>query len=151
VPISHTPVAAPRPRAARTRPRARQHHDALWGSHRFSLLRIESASLKARRFRGQGCRLLARDEPALMPGVRGTAALCVRKHSSSAPCVPGAEWLRCAAGWTAPFDSSLPNFLSLFPYTNPQKGPFTKSLNSTEVVKLVLLFMRSRKKRVLEV
>lgn len=49
------------------------------------------------------------------------------------------------------FDSSLPNFLSLFPYTNPQKGPFTKSLNSTEVVKLVLLFMRSRKKRVLEV
>jgi len=51
------------------------------------------------------------------------------------------------------FDSSLPNFLSLSlsPYTNPQKGPFTKSLNSTEVVKLVLLFRRSRKKRVLEV
>lgn len=50
-----------------------------------------------------------------------------------------------------PFESSLPNFLSLFPYTNPRKGPFTKSLNSTEVVKLVLLFRRSRKKRVLEV
>lgn len=55
------------------------------------------------------------------------------------------------------FDSQAAKFsfsLSLHkspPPPAPPKGPFTKPLNSTEVVKLVLLFRRSRKKRVLEV
>lgn len=64
----------------------------------------------------------------------------------------GAEWVRRARVWIAPrLIAACQIFFLSFLTQTPKKGPFTKSLNSTEVVKLVLLFMRLRKKRVLEV